>query len=167
MPKFSASYPIPSEMQAIIDTHTVGLGAVGVLGGIVGPHADLPVIAASWVAMTIDLADKAGHKMDEQAVKKICLAVATGAGTFLAGTKIASTAAGWIGAFFTAGISLVISAGGNAALNAAFTRAYGKSCARYFLQSEKIHGFEVVVAALVALMGAEMGIDMGNREYLA
>ena len=131
MPQFSSSYPIPSEVQDVINAHTFGLGVVGIRGGIGGPGTDLPVIAGSWVEMTIDLAAKAGHKMDEQTAKKICLAVATGAGAFLAGTKLSSAAGGWIGAAFTAGLSLLISAVGNA-LNAAFTQSYGKSCARYF-----------------------------------
>ena len=167
MAKISSSYPVPPNMESIINGHTVGLGGVGILGGLAGPGADLPAIAASWVTMTLHLAEEAGHHLERDAVKKICLAVATGAGAFLAGTKLAATVGGWIAATFTFGTSLLVSAGGNAALNAAFTRAYGRSCARYFLQSEKIDGFDVVVAVLIALIGAEMGIKMGNSELIA
>lgn len=166
MAKISSSYPIPPNMESIITGHTLGLGGVGILGGLAGPGADLPVIAGSWVSMTLQLADEAGHHMERDLVKKICLAVATGAGAFLAGTKVAATAAGWITAAFTLGASLLVSAGGNAALNAAFTRAYGRSCARYFLQSDKIDGFDVVVAVLIALIGAEMGINMGSSSLV-
>jgi hypothetical protein len=165
--KISATFPIPENMEKIIKFHTVGLGVVGVGGGLLGPGADLPVIAASWVAMTLDLGGAAGLTLKEQAVKKICLAVSTGAGAFLAGTKIAATAAGWITAWFTAGASLVISAAGNAALNAAFTRAYGRACARYFLQADEIDDFEVVVQVLITLIGAEMGIKMGSSDLIA
>lgn len=162
MVKISSSYPIPENMEEIINSHTVGLGIIGIPGGLLGPGADLPAIAASWVMMTIALAEEAGHRMEQQTAKKICLAVATGAGSFLAGSKIAATAAGWITAFFTAGVSLVVAAAGNAALNATFTRAYGRSCARLFLQTGSIESSEVIVRALITLIGVEMGIKGGG-----
>ncbi len=167
MGRISKTHPIPKDMQNIITTHTASLGVVGVGGGLLGPGADLPVIASSWVGMTVQLADEAGHHMKKDTVKKICLAVATGAGSFLAGSKIASTVFGWVTAAFTAGASLVVSAAGNAALNASFTRAYGRACAKYFLQVEEFDNFEVMVQVLVALLGNEMGIDMGGSELIA
>lgn len=85
---------------------------------------------------------------------------------FIGGSKVAAFAAGWIGALFTGGLSLVIAAGGNAALNAAFTRAFGKACAKYFLQSHRIDDSDVIVKVLIALVGIELGINMGNREYI-
>lgn len=166
MRKYSATYDIPRTMNNIIENHTIGLGATGIAGGLLGPGADLPIIAGSWVTMTISLADEAGHKMNNETAKKVCLAVATGGGAFLAGAKIAATAAGWIGALFTVGISLAASAAGNAALNAAFTSAYGKACARYFLQTTEIDDTEALVSVLISLTGAEMGINMGDSSLL-
>ena len=157
MSSFSAEYPIPQNMMAIIDGNTAGLAGVGGAGGLIGPGADLPIIGASWVGMTVALADAAGHRMDNQTAKKVAVAVATGAGSMLAGSKIAATAAGWIGAVFTAGFSLVLSAAGNAALNAAFTKAYGKSCAKLFLQMDRIDDLDVLIKVLVALIGHQMG----------
>ena len=156
---------ITDEMEKIVNYHTAGLGGVGALAGPFGPGTDLPIIGASWVTMTMQLAEEAGHDLDRQTVKKICIAVATGAGSFIAGSKIATTAAGWIAALFTGGASLLVSAAGNAALNAAFTRAYGRACAKYFLQTDEIPASQVAVAALIAMVGAELGKDFGKNNF--
>ena len=158
MPTYSATYDIPDDMQETINAHTIGLGGVGIIGGIAGPHLDLPVIALSWVTMTIDIAEKAGHEMDKQTAKKICAAVATAAGAMITGTKVAGFAVGWIGAVFTGGASLVALAAANAALNAAFTRSYGKACAMYFLQAEKIDTTYVVAMVLLKMLLKTMGL---------
>ena len=166
MPSIWKNYPISSAMSDTIDCHTAGLGVIGIGGGVLGPGADLPAITGSWVVMTVAPADQAGHNMDKQTARKICMAVCTGAGAFIGGSKIAATAAGWIGALFTGGASLIASAAGNAALNAAFTRSYGRSCARYFAQIEEIHDTDMLVRILITLIGSEMGIDMGESEFV-
>jgi uncharacterized protein (DUF697 family) len=163
MPTYSATYEIPDDMQNTINAHTVGLGGVGIIGGIAGPHADLPIIALSWVTMTVDIAEKAGHEMDKQTAKKICAAVATAAGAMITGTKIAGSALGWIGAVFTGGASLVALAVANATLNAALTRSYGKACAMYFLQAEKIDTTYVVAMVLLKMLLKTMGLIASNE----
>ena len=160
-------YFVPENMKTIVESHSSGLGGVGVIGGVIGPGTDLAIIGGSWVTMTIQLADEAGHVFDQQTAKKVCIAVATGAGAFMVGTKIAATAFGWLGAVFTGGLSIAAAAAGNAALNYSFTKAYGYSCSRYFLQTEKIHNSEVLVSILICMMGAELGIDMGSNENVA
>lgn len=102
---YSASYPIPENMQNTIDACTAGLGAVGVVGGAIGPGADLVAIAPTWIGMAISLASQAGASMDEHTAKKLAMAVATGVGSFAVGTKIAATVAGWLLALPTAGLA--------------------------------------------------------------
>ena len=162
MGRFSSSHEIPENMKDTINACAVGLGFVGIPGGILGPGADLVVIAPTWVGMTVALADQAGHAMSKQTAKKIALAVAAGGGAFAGGTKIASTAIGWLAAPFTLGASLAISAAANAGLNASFTYAYGRAAARYFLQTREIDNIEVMVGVLIALIGADLGF---NTEY--
>lgn len=158
MASFSASQPIPTNMEDTINTCAIGLGGVGIVGGVIGPGADLIVIAPAWVVMTVKLADQAGQNMDEQTAKKIAIAVATGGGAMVSGSKIAATGLSWLTAPFTLGLSLVVAATANAALNAAFTKAYGRACARYFMQTDEIHSAEVMVATLLAMIGADMGL---------
>ena len=150
---------IPDNMLSVINNCTTGLGIAGIGGGLIGAGTDLIVIAPVWVGMTVNLAEKAGHHMTEQTAKKIALAVCTGAGTFIAGTKIASSVLGWIGAAFTFGASLALSAAANAALNASFTKAYGKAAARFFLKTTQISNIEVMVSVIIALMGADLGFS--------
>jgi hypothetical protein len=163
MPTYSATYDIPSTLQDTINTHTVGMGGVGIVGGLFGPGFDIPAIAASWVTLTIQIAKETGHDIDADTVKKLTAAVATGAGSFYLGTKVAATAGGWVGAAFTGGLSLLVMAAGNAALNAAFTQAYGKACARYFLQADEIDTFDVIVKVIIHMMAHTAGIAVINE----
>lgn len=157
MTKFNAK--IPDDMNRIIDNCTATLGGVGIIGGLIGPGADLIVIGPVWIGMTIKLAEKAGNALSEQKAEKIALAVCTGAGTFIGGAKIASTALAWLSAPFTFGASLAVNAAANAALNAAFTRSYGRACARFFLQTDEIGSVDVAVRVLIALVGLDYGFS--------
>lgn len=156
MTTYSASYAIPQNMQDTIDNCTLGLGAVGLPAGVIGPGTDLAIIGVVWGGMTVTLAEQAGHVMNQDTAKKIAIAVATGAGAFVAGAKVASTAAGWLLAIPSFGLSVVLSAAGNAALNAAFTKVYGESVARYFLQT-RTDDTDLAVAILVALVAVGFG----------
>ncbi len=164
---YSASFPIPQNMQDTIDNCTVGLGAVGIVGGIIGPGADLIVIAPTWVGMVVALAEQAGEAMDEATAQKICLAAATGGAAFLAGAKIAATIGAWILAIPSGGASVAVWAVGNAALNAKFTDAFGKATARYFLQTESVEASDIVVQILLALVGLQFGIPTGRHDIVA
>lgn len=169
MASFSSSYVIPDRMEEIIRLHITGNGAVGLVGGIAGPGADLPMIAMSWVGMTITLAEEAGHTMDNQTAKKICLAVATGTSSMITGSKIFAAAAGWIGSVFTGGASLAVASASNAALNAYFTRTYGRACARYFLQTDEIDTANEMVRIMISLMHASSkisAVDAGVMNYI-
>jgi uncharacterized protein (DUF697 family) len=157
MTMYSASYPVPQGMIDIIENCTAGLGAVGVVGGLVGPGTDLVIIAPTWIGMTIALADQAGAAMDEATAKKLVLATATGVGSFAAGAKIAATVAGWLLAIPSAGLSLGLSMAGNAALNAKFTHAYGMAIARYFLQTDGVEDGDLIVKVLIALVSVHFG----------
>jgi hypothetical protein len=105
--------------------------------------------------------------LDEQTAKKIALAVATSVGSFVAGTKIAAWAFGWILAIPSAGVSLVAGMAGNAALNAKVTNAVGKAVALYFLQTTEIESSDVIIAILVALVGTQFGIPSGRHDIIA
>lgn len=140
-----------------IQACTLGTGGAGIFGGLAGPGADLPVIAATWIGMTVALADQAGHRLSRQTAKKITLAVAAGIGSFVTGTKIATAAVGWLTAAFTGGLSLFLTVGANVSLNSALTYAYGRAASRYFLETDDIDDVEVMVAALVALMCNDLG----------
>jgi uncharacterized protein (DUF697 family) len=157
MSKYNAA--IPEDMSRIINNCTAALGGVGLIGGLIGPGADLVVIGPVWIGMTVKLADKAGQSMSEQTAKKLALAVCTGAGAFIGGAKIASTALAWLSAPFTFGASLAINAAANAGLNAAFTRSYGRACARFFLQTNRISDTDVAVKVLIALVGIDYGFS--------
>lgn len=157
MSKFNAE--IPDDMSRIIDNCTAALGGVGLVGGLIGPGADLAVIAPVWVGMTVKLANKAGQSLSDQTAKKIAMAVCTGAGTFIGGAKVASTVLAWLTAPLTLGASLAVNAGANAALNAAFTRSYGRACARFFLANERISNTDVAVRILIALVGMDYGFS--------
>src|SRR5271166_2689831 len=155
---YSKSYPIPQNMLNTINGCTAGLGVVGIAGGAIGPGADLMVVA---------LAGQAGTSMDNQTAKKLCVAVATGVGTFFAGTKIASTVAAWLLALPTAGLSVIANMGANAALNATLTRAFGRAVALYFLQADKIESVDVAARILIAFVGLEFGIPTSRSDIVA
>jgi uncharacterized protein (DUF697 family) len=157
MTTYSASYPVPQHMIDTIENCTAGLGVVGLAGGLMGPGADLVVIAPTWIGMTIALADQAGAAMDKETAKKLVFATATGIGSFAAGTKIAATVAGWLLAIPSAGLSLALCMGGNAALNAKCTHAYGMAVARYFLQTNGLESEDLTIRVLVALVAVQFG----------
>lgn len=158
MSEFNMYYPIPDRMKNIINISSKGLGGVGVLGGLAGPGADVPLIAGVWIAMTAELADEAGLSMSSNDIKKVVLAVSSGIGAMLAGTKIASTAIAWLTAPFTLGASLAISAGANATLNYAITKAYGRAVARYFLQTKEISNTKVIAKVLISMIVVDLGL---------
>lgn len=160
MAYFSASYPIPSNMTATIEHCTLGLGAVGIVGGAIGPHADVGIIAPVWIGMAAALADQAGVAMNEGTLRKLVYATATGVVGFGVGTKIVSTVAGWLLAIPSGGLSLAIGMAGNAALNAKLTHSFGRAIARYFLQADEIDNGELAVAVLTALIGRDFGISI-------
>jgi|SRR5271166_2029602 len=164
---YSKSYPIPQNMLNTINGCTAGLGVVGIAGGAIGPGADLIVIAPVWTGMVVALAGQAGTSMDNQTAKKLCVAVATGVGTFFAGTKIASTVAAWLLALPTAGLSVIANMGANAALNATLTRAFGRAVALYFLQADKIESVDVAARILIAFVGLEFGIPTSRSDIVA
>jgi uncharacterized protein (DUF697 family) len=165
MTTYTASFPVPVNIREIINTCTAGLGAVGVVGGAIGPGADLLVIGPVWVGMTVAIADAAGITLGESNAKKIAYAAATGVGSFAGGAKIASTVAGWILALPTAGASLLLCIAGNAALNAKLTHAYGTSVAQYFLQTHDIDDSDLVIQILLALIAIQIGMDL-NSPYV-
>jgi uncharacterized protein (DUF697 family) len=164
---YSKSYPIPENMLNTINGCTAGLGAAGIVGGVVGPGADTIVIIPVWVGMVIALVGQAGASMDNQTAKKLCMAVLTGVGTFALGTKAASTFAAWLFALPTAGLSLVANAGVNGALNATLTRAFGRAVSRYFLQTHEIENWEVAALIIAALIGTEFGIPTSRSDIIA
>jgi uncharacterized protein (DUF697 family) len=138
MTNYSASHPIPSDMKETIENCTVGLGAVGIIGGAIGPHADVAVIAPVWIGMAGALAEQAGSAMDEATLRNLVYATAAGAVGFGVGTKIASTVAGWLLAIPSGGLSLAIGMAGNAALNAKLSHSFGSAVARHFLQTNRV-----------------------------
>ena len=156
MSKNSSNRKIPKEMEDTIKLCAGSMGGVGIWGGLVGAGADLPAIGITWVGMTVKLADQAGHTMNRQVAKKIALAVATGIGSFIGGTKAATAILGWATAALTGGLSLFVSVSANVALNTALTYAYGRAVARYFLRTEHIENVEVMVAAILTLMGDDL-----------
>jgi uncharacterized protein (DUF697 family) len=154
-------------MMDTIEGCTAGLGAVGLVGGAIGPGADLPIIAPVWIGMTIALADQAGSAMDKETAKKIVYATATGVGSFVAGSKIAATVAGWLFAIPSGGLSLGLCMAGNAFLNGKLTHAYGKAVALYFLQTEGLDDGDLTVQVLIALVAVQMGLPSGNPDVIA
>jgi hypothetical protein len=105
--------------------------------------------------------------MDEQTAKKLAIAVATGAGSFIVGTKAAATLGAWLLALPTAGASLVANMAVNATLNWKFTQAFGRAVALYFLQTGEIETSDVVVKILIALVGLQFGIPSGRADLTA
>lgn len=164
MTKFDAS--IPDDMQSVIDNCTAGLAGVGFIAGPFGPGTDLPIIAPTWIWMTYELGQRAGSSLSKHKAKKIAMAVLTGAGAFLAGTKVASAVLGWLGAFFTLGSSLIISGVANAAINAAFTRSYGRSVAKFFIAAGDIDDVEVAIQVLIAMTGRDYGFKTPYDDLL-
>lgn len=158
---------IPSEMLETIENHSLTLGGVGTVGGLFGPGADLFVIIPAWVHMTISLADKADTYMSEQTAKKIATAVATGAGTIMAGAKAASTILSWLTAIPTFGLSLLASSIANTTLNYTFTQTYGRAVARLFLQTTEISDTETMIKILIALVGAELGFSTPHDHLIS
>lgn len=167
MTTYSASYPIPQSMQDIIDGCTAGLGLVGIVGGAIGPGADLIVIAPTWVGMIVALADRAGSAMDEHTAMKIAKASAVGIGAFVGGAKIAATVGGWLLAIPSFGLSLGLSMAGNAALNAKVTNAFGKSVARYFLQTEGFESTDLIIEILTAMVSTQFGFSSTSHRVVA
>lgn len=163
MTSISTTFPIPARTEQIIEKYALGLGAVGIPGGLIGPGADLAVIVPAWINMTVELAEDASHTFEKQALKKIVSAAATGIGLLGAGTKIAASVIGWLTAPLTGGLSLLVSAGANASLNTLFTYAYGRACARYFLQTDELNNADVFVRFLICAVGSEMGYEVAEE----
>lgn len=163
---YSASYAIPQNMRDTINNCTIGLGVVGIPAGMIGPGTDLAVIAPAWGVMTATLAGQAGHTMNEDTAVKLAVAVATGAGAFVAGSKVASSLLGWLLAIPTVGLSLVAAGAANAALNASFTKVYGESVARYFLQT-KTDSTEAAVKVLIGLVAVGLGLPSPSPYVVA
>jgi hypothetical protein len=164
---YSKSFPIPDNMLNTITACTAGLGGVGLVGGAIGPGADIFFIVPTWVGMVIALANQAGVSLDDQTAKKLCMTVLTGSAFFIGGTKAASTAFAWLLALPTLGASLAANAVVNAGLNATFTRAFGRATALYFLQTSKIENVDVAARVLLALIGLEFNIPTSNPEIVA
>jgi hypothetical protein len=150
---------IPENMMKVIMSRANSLTIVGGFAGLIGPGIDIPVIFPVWVEMTATLAGMAGHAMSNQTIKKVAMAVLTGSGAFLAGSKVATIALGWIGALFTGGLSLVLSAGANATLNRTITISYGKAVARFFLTTAEITDSEMMSKAVLGMVGVDFGIS--------
>jgi len=154
------SIPISAEINELIEGHAKAMGAVGGVAGPFGAGIDIPVIAADWSVLAVCLANETDLQLDRQAALKLTTAVATGVGAFVAGTKIASTVLGWVLAPLTGFASVAASAAFNGGLNYVLTAAFGRACARYFLQTDEIGTVEVVAAILIGLIAADMGWDM-------
>lgn len=167
MANYKSNQTIPSEMRDLINISTGALGLTGVWGGIAGPGADLPVIIPAWIGMTVGLAGQAELDIDKQTAKKVAMAVCTGAGALMGGTKLAATGIAWLTAPLTLGWSLVASAAANATLNATFTRAYGRAVAKFFLQTEKIDNIDVMVRVLIALIGFDLGFSTPHDDLIS
>lgn len=164
--KISASFPIPDNMLSTIRACTAGLGAVGIGGGLLGPGADLPVIAPTWIGMVATLAAQADLRLEDGAVSRLVMACASGCATFVAGTKTASTVAAWLFSPLTGGSSLALNCAANAALNAKLTHAFGSATARYFLQAEQIAKTDIAVGIIIALVGLEFGIPTPRDDII-
>lgn len=158
---------VPKKMEAIIAKHMVLLGGVGGIAGLFGPGTDLPFIAGSWIQMTIELAKEAGHEMSKQKVEKITMAVATGLGFFIGGSKVAIVVTTWLTALITGGLSLFVGAAANVTLNTTVTRAYGRAAARFFIQTSKVDNTEMIVKVIIALIGVDLGFTTPDSNLLA
>jgi len=154
-------------MRTTITTCTAGLGGVGILGGAIGPGADLAIIAPTWVGMVCTLAAQSGSSMSQHTAKKLAMAVATGCGTFVVGTKIASTVFAWVLALPTAGMSVAANMAANAGLNAKLTHAFGTATARFFLQTSSIDNTDLAIQVIIALVGLEFGIPTSRDDVIA
>jgi len=124
----------------------------------VGAGVDTGIILLAWGGLTVQLAKMAGHHLSEQTARKIVLTIASGAGMFLAGTKLAQTTLDGAAAIFTTGASLPVSGGINAGLNMVLTHAYGCSAARVFMQTTEISDVDVLVRSVMAIMAADFGL---------
>jgi len=150
---------IPEAMQSTINFHTESMTWVGGVSGLAGAGADVPLLATSWVTMTIDLAQKAGHSFDSEMAKELTMVVATSIGISAFGMKAASMAIGWVGAIFTGGISLAVSAGANIALNRSLTRRYGQAAAIYFLETTEISNTKTMAERIYQIFLAKSGTN--------
>lgn len=158
----SASLPIPADIEEMIEEARNINGIAGIPGGLVGNHADLPLIALIWVGLLLAIAERTNIRLDEEGATKIATAVASGVTSFAFGTKAATTVASWLLAIPSAGLSLLLGAGINAGLNWKLTDAFGKAVARYFLQIGAIADDEVAAQILWALVATQFGIPHNN-----
>lgn len=149
-------------MEFAINTCAVSLGGIGLGVGHLGAGVDIGAIATAWTALMTTLAIQAGHSLDNDTIKKLALAVATGVAMFMGGMKAATTIIGWVGAVFTGGASLVISALVNGTLNSTITYSFGRAVARYFLETDKIDDIEVASSIILGAMGEDLGF--GNKD---
>lgn len=148
---------IPQEMQSTINFHVKAMTWVGGVGGLAGAGADIPLVATSWVTMTIALAEEAGHTLDSQTAKKLTMAMATAIGTFAFGMKAATMVFGWAGALFSGGATLAASVAANIALNRTLTKRYGQAAAIYFLETEHIGNAHAMAKIMYNIFRAKSG----------
>ncbi|WP_228126826.1 hypothetical protein [Candidatus Viadribacter manganicus] len=117
---------IPPEMLRVIEGYTHALGAVGIVGGVIGPGADLVVTAPTMTNMFKDLAQRAQRTLSDDDARKIALSVLTA-------SSGASVAAGWLLALPVGG--MILGAAMNASLSTALMNHAGRSFALYLLNS--------------------------------
>ena len=131
----------------IINKTALTAAGFGVPGAFV-PWLDVGSVSACWITMTMMIAEKAGHQVDEKSVGKFIVTIVEGAAAYMIGSKVLTALLNLIP---VAGTGTAISL--NAALNWLYTIRLGRALAKRFdnrnFDMEDLAGMAVTIQAMV------------------
>lgn len=116
---------IAEKYRQIVKNSTLAAGGIGVIGAFM-PAADLAAMTTLWVKITLDIAEKSGHKLDQAYATKMVTAVLTGVAGYVGGSKILTWVLQGIPVANLAGMGI------NAGLNALYTYRMGHALSSLF-----------------------------------
>ena len=131
---------IPNNYKSVVKKGVVASIAAGPLGAFAGPF-DAGAIGTLWTTMFIAIADKAGHKLDADYIKKFIASSGTGAAAYYAGCKVAT----WV-FHLIPGAGTLLAMGISSLMNSIFTLKFGSVIANSFEKDD----FELDDAAVAA-----------------
>ncbi|PAX48233.1 hypothetical protein, partial [Brunnivagina elsteri] len=118
--------------QDIILNHSLTAAGIGGTIGALVPGLDIAGVSATWISMIVQIAEKAGHPVDEDAIKKFIINLLQGAASYLIGSNVLK------GLLALTGIGILPAAGLNALLNFLYTARLGI----FFAQQYDRPGFQ-------------------------
>lgn len=144
---------IPSRYKDIVSTGVIASIAVGPLGAF--GAWDAGGIGAIWTTMFVSIANKAGHELDNDYVKKFIASAVTGGAAYYAGCKAAT----WL-FHLIPGAGTLLAMGISSAMNGVFTLKFGSAVANSFEKGDfDVDDAAIAVTTILSLLCTFPTID--------